>query len=176
MNAEEFLKIANGLKAVYTYQNFLADDSALEIWFNLLSDLPYKAVSLAVKEYMSTETRIPTIADIRERVSKYIDGQSEQLNEMQAWGLVSLALRDSTYHAKERFDNLPPVVQRAVGSPDNLRAWAMDEHYNENVAQSHFIACYRTACEREKKLMAIPTDVRNLLTSTTQKMIGERYD
>ena len=66
MNKEEFTKLAKGMKAVYTSQNFLPDSDAMKVWFAMLQDLDYKPTSIAVQKYMMTNKFPPTIADIRE--------------------------------------------------------------------------------------------------------------
>ena len=158
MNEKEFVIIANALKSVYTQNNFLADNNAMDIWFSLLKDLDYKAVQAAVQTHIMTDSFPPTIASIRKAVANLTE--PKEINEMQAWALVSDALRDSTYHATERFNALPESVQKAVGSPEILRAWALSENFNENVAQSHFISTYRVILQRKTKELSLPPSMR----------------
>lgn len=91
---------------------------------------------------------------------------------MEAWALVGRALRDSAYHAQERFDELPPLVKKAVGSPDNLRAWGTAENYSENVAQSQFIRSYQDVLKRKKEIAKLPSSVRQLIQNTERLMIS----
>lgn len=58
----------------------------------------------------------------------------KQLNELEAWSLVEKAIRNSIYNSQEEFSKLPPLVQKAVGSPNVLRLWAADGSYSEQVA------------------------------------------
>lgn len=46
----------------------------------------------------------------------------KQLNELEAWSLVEKAIRNSIYNSQEEFSKLPPLVQKAVGSPNVLDA------------------------------------------------------
>lgn len=161
MSREEFAIIVKGLKAVYTSANFMPDKDSFDVWFAMLGDLDYKVVSIAAQQYMMTEKFPPTIADLRNKCADIV--APVEINEMEAWAMVSRAIRDSTYHAQERFDAFPEAVKKAVGSPDNLRAWGMSEDFNENVAQSHFIATYRLCVKREKEYQALPEQMKKAL-------------
>jgi hypothetical protein len=55
-------------------------------------------------------------------------------------------------------------VQKAVGTPANLRAWAhTDESSIENVVQSNFMRTYRTVVKRENECAKLPPSIKNLI-------------
>ena len=88
---------------------------------------------------------------------------------MEAWLLVSKALRNGTYGAVKEFNKLPPLVQKAVGSPDNLRNWAQtDSESIENVVQSNFMRTYRTVVNRAKEYRKMPKDIQALIENTNR--------
>lgn len=79
-----------------------------------------------------------------------------ELNELEAWSFVRKALRNSGYHANEEFEKLPPIVRKAVGSPDNLYCWSqMDITSVENIVQVNFLQVYRMAVNQEEKAVGI---------------------
>ena len=83
--------------------------------------------------------------------------------------LVSRALRNGYYGAVEEFNKLPPLVQKAVGSPDNLRNWALtDINSIENVVQSNFMRTYRTVVNRAKEYQKMPKDIQALIENTNR--------
>ena len=157
-----------------SYPNFKPADMSMtvDVWASMLSEYEYNQAAIALKTYIVSDTSgfAPSIGQIIGKMN-VVDEMSE-MTGLEAWSYVSRALRDSTYHAKERFDELPPLVKKAVGSPDNLRAWGMDEGYNENVAQSQFIKIYNTVVERKHEFNRMPLEVRNLIEQSTMKMIG----
>lgn len=171
MTREEVKKLM--VIIVNTYPNFKPSNLSVtvDIWFEILRDYPFETTMTALKTYIVTDKSgfAPSIGQIIDKMNA-VDDYTE-LNEMEAWALVSKALRDSSYHAQERFDGLPPNVRKAVGSPENLMAWGRDENYNENVAQSQFIKCYRSVLQRKKELSRMPMEVRALIESTMSKMI-----
>ncbi len=138
-------------------------DSMAETWADMLSEYSYSQVSMALKAYIVSDTSgfAPAIGQLVGKIKTI--SQPQELNEMEAWSLVSRAIRNSTYNSVEEFAKLPPMVQKAVGLPNQLRTWAMDENYNEQVASSNFIKCYRTEVARSQELSKMPSDVRKII-------------
>ena len=173
MTREEFSIIVKGLKAVYTQQTFIPDKDAFNVWYELLKDIDYANCNVAVQRYIISERFPPTIADIRAYVFKN-DKSNNGLNESYAWSLVRKAISDSSYHSEERFNELPETIQKAVGSANQLRIWATDGDFNDGVVQSNFLRSYRQVIETNQKMDILPQNLRNMIESTSCKMIGEK--
>ena len=146
------------------YPNFKVPDKTITIntWHLVLEKYPYDLIKGALVGYITTDKSgfAPVIGQILEIVESMTSEQS--LDEMSAWSLVSKALRNGNYHAREEFEKLPRVVQQAVGSPDNLKNWSTSDYESiETVIQSNFLRTYRTCVERDKKLNCMPDLVRN---------------
>ena len=96
-------------------------DSMAETWADMLSEYSYSQVSMALKAYIVLDTSgfAPAIGQLVAKIQTVT--QSQELNEMEAWALVSKAIRNSTYNSVEEFAKLPPLVQKSVGLPDQLR-------------------------------------------------------
>ena len=146
-----------------TYPNYhpanLTD--TVDVWAMMLEEYTYQEISLALKAYILTDTTgfAPSVGALVSKVRK-----TEELNEMEAWAMVSRALRNGTYGAEEEFAKLPPMVQKAVGRPSNLRQWAQTGAESvENVIQSNFIKTYRSVAKRENDLLALPVSMQNAL-------------
>ena len=154
------------MKAVYTKPEFLPDESALNVWYQLLKDLDYMTASLALEKHMMTSPFPPTIADIRSAAAEFgsaVNG-ADDLSELSAWSLVRRAIQNSNYNAETEFERLPVVVRRAVGTPDNLREMAsMPIETVESVEQSHFVRVYRPMLQREKEPRKLSPAVRSIL-------------
>ena len=93
---------------------------------------------------------------------KSITSQQE-LNEMEAWSLVCDALRNSGYNYAEEYEKLPPLVQKAVGLPTQLREWSLTENLNKEVIGSNFTRCYRIEVERQNEISKMPQEVREMI-------------
>ena len=153
------------------YPNYQVENKEFTInaWYSIIGDCDYKPIEKALRAYITTDTSgfAPSIGQL---INKLHEVQSPQeLNEMEAWLLVSKALRNGTYGAIEEFNKLPPLVQKAVGSPDNLRNWAQtDSESIENVVQSNFMRTYRTVVNRAKEYRKMPKDIQALIESTNR--------
>lgn len=133
----------------------LSTPEKMDRWYELLNDLNFDVAKKAVNEYAMTNKFAPTIADIREYAGHY-NGQPHIPTAMEAWSIVSKALRNSTYNSEQEFAKLPPLVQKAVGSPVNLQSWATDENYNEPVLASQFMKDYRMVTDQAKEIFKLP--------------------
>ncbi len=164
MTREETKKILMMVQA--SYPNFNPPDKTVTVdtWFLLLKDNEYLAIQQALMAYITTDTSgfAPSIGQLLDKLHTIQSPQ--ELNEMEAWSLVSKALRNGYYGAVEEFNKLPPLVQKAVGSPDNLRNWSQtDTNSIENVVQSNFMRSYRLVVNRENEIKKMPADVRTLI-------------
>lgn len=151
-----------------TYPNYKPMDlkSAISVWHFMLSDFEYSEISVALKAYILSDTSgfAPTVGQLVEKSHKL--KAPEELNEMQAWALVSKALRNGTYGADEEFNKLPVLVQRAVGSPSQLRNWATTDYESiENVIQSNFMRTYRTVCSRANEFSKLTPDILSICSN-----------
>lgn len=166
MTREEFMTIVQALKAVYTSASFIPDKNAFDVWYGLLQDLPYEVVSKSAQYHMSTSERYPTVASLRQGARELT--APKELNEIQAWSLVSKAIRNSAYHSVEEFAKLPPLVQQAVGQPSQLRAWATDSDYNEQVTSALFGRTYKAVAERAEKVGQTSKTMQGLVENTAR--------
>lgn len=147
-----------------SYPNYKPSDisETIDVWSMMLEEYPYNQIAMALKAYILTDTSgfAPSIGQL---VNKLTSAEP-QLNEMEAWSLVSKAIRNGYYGAEEEFAKLPEVVQKAVGNPANLRAWAhTDEQSIENVVQSNFLRTYRVVVKRENESLKLPDSLRNAM-------------
>ena len=149
---------------------------AVNTWFLMLSDYPYQQVQMALKAYIATDTSgfAPSIGQIIDKM-QMINSHAEQ-NEMEAWSLVSKALRNGNYKSKEEFEKLPDLVKEAVGSPENIHNWAQsDINSVESVIQSNFIKSYRLVVNRQKEIQKLPKEIKDMI-SGNKNCDGKRIE
>lgn len=169
MTRDETIKLLMVIQSAYP--NFKPPDKtvAVDTWYTMLRDMDYNVVQMGLRAYITSDTSgfAPSIGQL---INKLHEVQSPQeLNEMEAWLLVSKALRNGTYGTIEEFNKLPPLVQKAVGGPDNLRNWAQtDSKSIENVVQSNFMRTYGTVVNRAKEYQKMPKDIQALIESTNR--------
>lgn len=153
-----------------TYPNYKPVDVELtaKIWADVAENFTYEQMDMALKSYIKSNTSgfPPVPGQIIDLIHKMT--VPAELNEMEAWALVSKAIRNSGYNSVEEFAKLPPLVQKAVGLPGQLRIWALDENYSEDVVSSNFIKCYKSVCAREMEKKKMPGQVQRLIEQTYQ--------
>lgn len=168
MTREETVKIIRIM--VDSYPNYKPNNisETVDVWQMMLEEYSYQQVSVALKAYILSDNSgfAPSIGQLVDKMQNI--QQPQELNEMEAWSLVSKAIRNSGYNSIEEFAKLPPIVQKAVGLPSQLRVWALDENYNEEVVSSNFIKCYRAELAREKELQKMPKAVRDMIVKVNE--------
>ena len=173
MKREETVKIIRII--CDCYPNYKPNNltETVDVWNMMLSDYTYEQISLALKAYILTDTNgfAPSIGQLVDRVNTF--SQPQELNELKAWSLVYKAIRNSSYNSEYEFSILPEIVRKAVGTPNQLRIWAMDENFNEQVVSSHFIRCYRSEVAKDKDFRKMPANIQSLISNNSKAQIDK---
>lgn len=147
MTNKEWYSVVKVLNDAYEYNGKAMFESPdkIQYWFSCLSDLDYMAVCGAVKRLAMTNPNRPTIADIRKECAT-LTAMEKPMSEAEAWSIVRMALRDSSYHAQEQFDAFPEIIKKAVVTPDRLREWGqMPSDTVGSVVRAEFRRSYESA-------------------------------
>ena len=157
------------------YPNYKPNNltETVDVWNMMLSDYTYEQVSVALKAYILADTNgfAPSIGQLVDRVNSF--SQPQELNELEAWSLVYKAIRNSGYNSEYEFSLLPDMVRKAVGTPNQLRTWAMDENFNEQVVSSHFIRCYRSEVAKDMDFRKMPANIQSLISNNSKAQIDK---
>lgn len=172
MTEREIRMVLGVMKVAYpnSFRDMQEGDrnALVKLWHRQFAEADYKAVSMAVDSIIATEPSgfMPTIGRVKQELTKLT--QPQMLTEQEAWLLVEKACRNSSYYAKEEFDKLPPEVQRLVGSPSQLREWAMmDSDQLKTVVASNFMRSFRVRSKNDRDYLALPQEVRGMLEEAT---------
>ena len=180
MTLSDMAEIMEYIEIAYPryYANKTAEEKkqAVKLWANMLSDYSKQEVGMAVKSYIAIGKFPPTVADIIERIQSMTNPVA--MTEIEAWGYVEKALRNSTYNSKAEFEKLPDEVKSVLGSPEQLRSWAMlDADEVKTVISSNFQRSFRARAKEKKEYDKLPGQVReyaNRLSETLDmKRIGD---
>lgn len=172
MTREEAKKIVMVIASTYPNRHPLDMSFTVDAWASMLESFTYQEISAALKVFILSDTSgfAPSVGQIIGLLDRV--GNSQEPNEIEAWTLVSNALRRSTYYAESEFNKLPEIVQRAVGSPSMLRNWAQTDMQSvENVVQSNFMRTYRQEVSKNREKRKIPQDVLETLGQSADRMI-----
>ena len=173
MKREETVKVIRIICDCYPNYKPNNLSETVDVWNMMLSDYTYEQISLALKAYILTDTNgfAPSIGQLVDRVNTF--SQPQELNELEAWSLVYKAIRNSAYNSEYEFSMLPEVVRKAVGTPNQLRTWAMDENFNEQVVSSHFIRCYRSEVAKDRDFRKMPANIQSLISNNSKAQIDK---
>lgn len=181
MTIKESFEVLKLLKGCYFnhFSKMSSEDvvNMSKIWATMFKDYPLDVVLNAVSAMVKTLKYPPTIADVFEKITLLSEETNGHLSEMEAWSLVLKATSDSYYNAQKNFDSLPPILQKIVGTPSQLRNWGqLDVDTFNSVTQSNFIKSYRTMLEREKvlKLVNVGKDDSRCIHSQVAKSVTEK--
>ena len=168
MTREEIQDFMAMIQGVYPNFNPPSKTVAVNAWEMALEDYEKNTVHAAFKMYMQSNTSgfAPAPGQIIDNIHKLTEPQ--ELNEMEAWALVSKAIRNSGYNSVEEFAKLPPIVQKAVGFPSNLQQWALSENLNKDVVMANFQRAYKIELQREKELQKMPKAIRRLIEKSNE--------
>jgi len=178
MSLEETGQLMDILETSYPqfYKNQTDEERApaVTLWASMFADDPAKVVAAAVKALIVADVKgyPPHIGAVKARIRQLTE--PEGMTETEAWGLISKALSNGIYGAKDEFEKLPPVLQKLVGTPNQLKEWAlMDSDSVQSVVASNLMRSYRVLEQRERDYMALPRDVKRMLGTITKPMIEE---
>ena len=171
MNVEETKQILRKLRVNYpnSYQKLSDEDTfeLVDLWHLSFKDIPAETVAAAVFAYMNTNTSkfAPNIGEIKELIREMTT--PNEMTEQEAFNLVKKAM--SYYHAEKKFAELPPVLQKLVGSPQQLRDWALMNTEDINtVVASNFMRSYRMRVKSERDYQMLP-EVSKQMIDTVMK-------
>ena len=136
----------------------------VNLWADMFSEEPFEAVAAAAKAYIATDTGgfMPTIGKLKDMLHRMQSPQ--QMTQMEAWGLVAGALRNSVYGADDEFRKLPPAVQRAL----------MDAETVQSVVASNFQRSFQVCQKREDDYQKLPGAVKSFIAELAGKMEFEK--
>jgi hypothetical protein len=135
-------------------------------WAGMLSDISFENAKKAVLKHARVSVFAPTIADIIAYAKEFERGGDDGLEAAEeAWGKVQAAIANSAYDYMSEYGKLPPICQRLVGSPQQLRDWSQCEIGSATIefARERFLKQYDIYLRRERENQKLPPQMRELL-------------
>ncbi len=161
-----------------TYPNWKPQDLSLtiDLWHEYLEGYTYQEILGAVKAFVLSDTTgfPPTVGQVVGKLHSMVKSIEPELNGLEAWAMVSKAIRNGYYGAEQEFEKMPPLVQKAVGSPQNLRNWSQTDMKSiDTVVMSQFLSSYKAECIRETENDRIPNSLRVEMQERLRLTAGE---
>lgn len=158
MNKQEVIQLLATIQVAFPNFHIPNKDIAVNLWHRHFADIPSDAVIASLDMYISQNNAFaPSIGALK---SLLFDATNNVTPSTEAWAMVHKAICNGIYHSEEEFAKLPPTIQKAVGSPANIREWAQTESKNMTVIESNFMRTYESVVKREKQDALMPQSVR----------------
>lgn len=160
MDRDEFKVLVKGMKAVYAQPTFIPDQDAFNMWYALISDLPYDVCSVAIKKYMLTNKFPPTVAEIRELASGITNG--DPLTWGESWERALNAVRRyGSYNKQAALDGLDPLTRKCV---ENIGYLELCRSENIMVERAHYQRIFEVYSKREQTQNQIPPALQQAIS------------
>lgn len=171
MIAEEDFKIAiKVLKSTFTSPNFLPDDDAVRNWYQMLKDIDYKVLQMAIYKYAMTNKFPPTVAEMRELAAEIMLGELPDWGE--GWEQVLKAIKDFGYmRPKEAMDSFDDITRECV---KRLGFINICKSENISVERANFRQLYEQIANRQREAVKLPIGLQRQIARLGQTNIEER--
>ena len=171
MTRKETIAILAIMRSTYprfypTTQSNEEVNTTIDVWSEMFENDDLDIVKLAIKNLINRLEFPPTIADVRKEIDKISAVATKTLTAEEEWEAIRHAVKNSIYYAKEQYESLPSVAKRFVGSPAQLRDWAMSESFNDGVMRSLFLKQYNTIKDRERVEKQLTPEIIQKITGT----------
>ncbi len=169
MNRDQIVAILGTLKTAYP--RFYADMSkqemynTIDLWVEMFKNDNPAHVTAAVKNLIVSFKFPPTIADIKDEMYKL--SNTDEQTPVELWNTIKKAMRNSAYNATAEFEALPDIAKKFVGSPNQLREWAISADYNDSVVKGQFFKQVEVLKQREKDNVMMLPEVRETFKALT---------
>jgi len=147
-----------------TFKDFEANDSKFAIWYELLGDLDFKIVKIAVEKLIIQSPYVPAISDIRKQV---VEIMHPSIDATEAYGEVRRAIKEYGYdYAPEAFGSMSPLTRKVCEYIGWQNICLSEE---PSVIRGQFLKMYEQLREREQKEMLLPEGLKKEMLALSER-------
>jgi hypothetical protein len=161
---KETLQILSVLRMAYPgYYAKLSESDAVsmaKLWSRMFADDLYQEVDAAVQILICSESEFPpNIGQVKKQIASM---KTDTDSAISAWNQVKSAMKFT--NCVQNFNALPELSRRVVGSPNQLKEWAlMDPAQINTIVQSNFLKSYKEIEGNFRAQEALPASTQNLI-------------
>ena len=145
-------------------------DASLEVYYDLLGDLPPEALMLAAKRSVLEHkyATFPPVALLREMATDSIRGEVRRMSAADAWAIAMRAMNrcdvDVVGSRERSFKDVPPLVMQAIDAFGFMAMYNMPSSAIET-ARAQFRGIFESLDDRERKVGLLPAPLQKALVS-----------
>ena len=160
MTREETKTVLAMIATVYP-KNLLSEitDMTVNVWYELLKDLPYDVIQAATTAWLTTNRYPPTISDLRGFVFREVSSNND--TPEQEWNKIVIAIQKYGHTQRERAREYLGDLWEYMSDEWNYYCKMLETEmpYEKN----RFIKRREVAIKREREQMQIPSVIREKL-------------
>jgi len=127
------------------YPSFRLSGSAIEVYAQLLADIPGAVLEQAALDHISRSNYFPTIAELRSAAFNIIEASNPTPTDYEAWAEVQAEIRRVGHCGQPKFEN--PLAEQVVQQL-GWRYLCLSE--NPMADRAHFIQAYKALLEQDR--------------------------
>ena len=139
----------------------------IELWVEMLGDIPFEIVQVAVKKLILESPFPPAISDVRKQITDIMSNPDDRADASTAWGEVTKAIRMFGYpRPTEALESLSPRTRKVVES----MGWQeICQAEQAGVVRGQFLKMYEAYTARERQDALLPDSMKKMI-----RQIGEQ--
>lgn len=160
MTKDDVIKLFSLMTLHFDNFKMAEPEKMVDAWLLVLQEYNYEDVMTAYTTYLKSNLSgfLPSISQIVGLIEKTADLANYSASE--AWAKVRVAIGRSGRYANEEFAKLDPLMQKAVGSADQLYYWATDANFNDGVVMALFEKNYLAILQRDAEERRLPASAK----------------
>lgn len=177
MNKQEIGNMLAVLCVYYPANKVEVNELTINAWWAMFHDKQNDEVLKAVKSFVATDTSgfFPNPGKILAQLAQLKTPECG-MSEHEAFALVDKAVCNGIWSSVEEFDKLPKSIQSIVGSPSQIKQWAViDRDKFMTVVASNFMRSWREKVQNNKRNEMLPSDVRAFAESYRSPALGRSF-
>jgi hypothetical protein len=138
----------------------------IELWAEMLADIPFEVVQVAVKKMILESPYPPAISDVRKQIADIMTAPEDRIDASTAWGEVLHAIRMFGWpRPEEAMESLSPRTRQVV----KAMGWQeICQATEAGVVRGQFLKMYDAYASRERQESLLPQSMKNII-----KQIGQ---
>lgn len=172
MTKDEFKALAKGMRAIYTNEKFLPDDTSMKIWYSLLQDIPYNVASIAIQKHMLTNKFPPTPADVREQAALVQIGNKPLWSD--GWDALVRAIKTfGIYRQDEAMASMDEITRQTVKRL-GYKELCLSE--NISVERANFRLVFDQLVDREYSSSKLPISLKQRIDAERRQIANNESE
>lgn len=141
------------------YPRFEITDFKIELWFDMIADIPFIVAQTALKKVMMESEFPPTVAQLRKAAVEITTPASEIMDAGQAWGEVQRAISKWGWPEPEKaYAMMSPLTMQVVKQLSWQEICMCEE---SGVIRGQFMKMYNTLQARKDQDKLLPEKFKN---------------